>query len=62
MLKEEETKNKKDDTIPVGILHSIGRKFRIAVTNIQRPYCFTRNKAWKGKLTAIVTETLEQIF
>jgi hypothetical protein len=32
-----------DDMIPEGIPHSIGRKFRLAMTNIRRPYCFTRN-------------------
>jgi hypothetical protein len=37
-------KEKKHGWIPVGVLYSIGRKFRIAMTNIQRPYCFTRNK------------------
>ena len=37
-------KEKKHCRIPVGVLFSIGRKFRIAMTNTQRPYCFTRNK------------------
>lgn len=37
-------KEKKHCRIPVGVLYSIGRKFRIAMTNTQRPYCFTRNK------------------
>jgi hypothetical protein len=36
-------KEEKHGRIPVGVLYSIGRKFRIAMTNIQRPYCFTRS-------------------
>jgi hypothetical protein len=54
-------------TIPVGIPHSIGRKFRIAMTNIRREAILFYKKYNTGrngrrKLTAIFIGTQEPTF